>query len=285
MSSLPEFSRVRILVSCLLLLIAQDAIAGIVSVSPAQVYQGNAFLVLLKTGDNQNPPEAKFENRPVYFSETADGRYIGMGTVEPRLKPAVYTVSVALNGETHEADVTVLRQDFPVERLSLPEKQVSLSPEDSRRAQEEAARLGQLWPQVSEVRWTLPFHLPVDGNLGTRFGTRRILNGLEKNPHNGQDIKAPRGTPVRAISTGRVVFREDLFFGGNTLVLDHGGGLFSFYMHLEEFLVNEGQNVDTGTAIATVGSTGRSTGPHLHVGMKLGGVNLNPVSVVDLHSP
>ncbi len=282
----PSFS-IRVLVQALgfLLFLSGVAHASLVSVIPSEVHQGDAFVVFMQVESGSGVPEAVFMEQPVRFSAPIDGHCVGIAVAPRQSKPGTYPVDVTFKGEVYRAAVKIVSREFPVERLTLPERQVTLSPDDARRAREEAARLGKIWPEVSEVRWTWPFQLPVEGRMGTRFGTRRILNGVEKNPHNGTDIKAPKGTPVRAITSGRVVLRDELFFGGNTLVIDHGGGLFSFYMHLDEFRVNEGDSVSNGTPVATVGSSGRSTGPHLHVGMKLNGDNVNPLSLVDLKLP
>jgi len=266
-------------------IMAVHAYGAVLTVTPSRVLQGNAFLLILDAAGAKGVPEGTFRELPVYFSKNGNCRYVGLANADRQLPPADYPVTVRLDGEAFTADVTVLSQDFPVERLTLPERQVTLSKEDTRRAQEEATALGRLWPRVSEIRWTWPFRLPVEGDFGTQFGTRRILNGTEKSPHNGTDIKAEKGSLVKAITAGTVALREELFFGGNTLVIDHGGGLYSFYMHLDSFLVTPGERVTGGQPVGTVGSSGRSTGPHLHVGAKLGGVNVNPLSLVDLKIP
>ena len=101
------------------------------------------------------------------------------------------------------------------------------------------------------------------------FGRRRVLNGIPKSPHAGQDYTAPAGTPVKSVAGGTVRLAGDLYYSGLTLFVDHGAGLVSVYMHLEKLLAAEGETVTAGQVIGRVGSTGRATGPHLHLGVRL----------------
>jgi len=96
------------------------------------------------------------------------------------------------------------------------------------------------------------------------------------------DYRGQLGTPVRALNAGTVVLRDDLFFGGNTLIIDHGMGLYSIYMHLSEFQVADDEKVSKGQIIGLVGMSGRATGPHLHLGVKLEGININPEALFKL---
>ncbi len=264
-----------------------------VSLRPAEVVQGDAFLVLVKQPpekQNKNTtssPTGRFTARKsekIIFTKTQNrnSTYIGLSSVDQNLSPGGYAIEVELNGHKQSVELTVLDASFPVERLSLPKGKVTLSLKNSARAEQEAARLGRIWNIRSPAYWSAGFVMPINGKVGTGFGSRRILNGTQKNPHNGVDIKGDRGTPVHALSAGVVVLADDLFFGGNTLVLDHGNALYSFYMHLEGFAVKPGDRINTNDVVGYVGSTGRATGPHLHIGTKLQGVNVNPLSLINL---
>ena len=120
--------------------------------------------------------------------------------------------------------------------------------------------------EVKEALFKNGFQKPIKkGRITGIFGSQRILNGVPKNPHNGIDIAVPKGTPVKAIADGKVIFSADNFYyAGNFIIIDHGLGLNSMYLHLDESLVKEGQFVKKGEQIGKVGTTGRSTGPHLH---------------------
>ncbi len=121
---------------------------------------------------------------------------------------------------------------------------------------------------------------PVDGVISTPFGAQRYVNGEAKSPHSGLDIAAPRHTPIVAPLTGKVILRESMFLNGNTIVIGHGNGLVSVYCHMQDFAVQVGDWVKTGQKIGTVGSSGRSTGPHLHWGVRFGMARVNPQSLI-----
>lgn len=122
-----------------------------------------------------------------------------------------------------------------------------------------------------------PFIWPVQGRISGQYGSRRILNGTPKRPHYGLDIAAPEGTPVRAPADGVVTMNQpDLFYTGTTIMLDHGHGLSTLYIHLNHSDVTLGQSVKQGEIIGSVGATGRATGPHLHWGMSLFSTRLDP---------
>jgi murein DD-endopeptidase MepM/ murein hydrolase activator NlpD len=130
--------------------------------------------------------------------------------------------------------------------------------------------------------WEGKFIAPLENEISTVFGTKRVMNEKWTSVHRGMDIRGKEGEQVRASNSGKVVLSEELFYGGNTLVLDHGQGIFSVYMHLSGFNVKSGDIVSKGDAIGLVGSSGRSTGPHLHFGVKVVGINVNPVSLMKL---
>jgi murein DD-endopeptidase MepM/ murein hydrolase activator NlpD len=136
--------------------------------------------------------------------------------------------------------------------------------------------------QNTEKTWNRNFIAPTDTELSEVFGVKRIMNEKKTSIHRGVDYRGKKGTPVRAINAGTVALNDDLFFGGLTLVVDHGMGLYSIYMHLSKFNVSAGDKVDKGKVVGFIGSSGRSTGPHLHMSVKLGGVSVNPESFFKL---
>lgn len=182
-----------------------------------------------------------------------------------------------------EGGLLVVTDAVVTDRLELPESMVTLTdPDLRRRVEEESARLQLLLEGVTEpVNWR-GFALPVREEISSDFGRRRILNGKPRSPHRGTDFRTPRGTPVAASAAGSVVLADDLYYTGLTMVLDHGGGLYTLYAHLDRIDRQPRVRVRTGEQIALSGMTGRSTGPHLHWGASLLGVRINPVGVVDL---
>jgi murein DD-endopeptidase MepM/ murein hydrolase activator NlpD len=167
---------------------------------------------------------------------------------------------------------------YPVQRLTIKDdSRVNLSKADLARVGKENQRIGALWHRPGARRFTLPLAAPLaDLPAGGRFGSKRIINGAAKSPHSGADFAAPAGTPVLAVADGVVALAEEHFFGGNSVFIDHGDELISMYLHLSELGVQPGQDVRRGQVIGKVGSTGRSTGPHLHVGLRWRGARIAP---------
>ena len=167
---------------------------------------------------------------------------------------------------------------YSVQRLEIKDRsRVDLSPENLARVQRENALIGKLWGRQGESRFSLPLGAPLEKMpAGGRFGAKRIINGEPRSPHTGADYAVPQGTPVLAVEDAVVALAGEFFFSGNAVFLDHGNGLISMYFHLHEVFVEQGDEVSRGRLIGTVGSTGRSTGPHLHFGIRWQGERVDP---------
>jgi hypothetical protein len=218
--------------------------------------------------------------------EIAPGRYeglIGVDLDDPT-GPAVVTVEGFLDGARvrSEAEVTISPRKFAVQELTLPEGMAEFDNATLVRIGAEAEELSRRLSRVTEPRWRIPFLTPVEKYRPANFGARRVINGHPRMPHSAVDITLPAGTPVRAIADGRVAFAGDQFFGGQSVVIDHGGGVFSVSYHLKEFSVAEGQEISRGDRIGSVGSTGRATGPHLHFGVRVPGGRVDPTRLFAL---
>ena len=122
--------------------------------------------------------------------------------------------------------------------------------------------------------------MPVSDPISSVFGKRRVMNGKPKSPHSGTDFRGPSGTPVHSISNGRVALVADLFYTGQTVVVDHGEGLLSIYAHLSKVLVAEESELQVGDVLGEVGSTGRSTGAHLHLTVRLLEERVDPLALL-----
>lgn len=173
---------------------------------------------------------------------------------------------------------TLSERSYAVQHVTLPKNQVTPPQHVWQRITREAKQMQQARNQQDSFSAVPPrqFLLPTDGVFSGFYGSRRILNGEEKRPHFGLDIAASRGTLVVAPAPGIVVLKADMFYNGKTVVMQHGGGLNSVYTHLEHIRVVDGQYLDAGDPIGDVGSTGRSTGPHLHWGISFGTTPLDP---------
>jgi hypothetical protein len=174
-------------------------------------------------------------------------------------------------------EITIHPREFAVERLTVDSKYTALDEASQARADREAAQLEEIWSTITPERlWAKAFVRPAAGALGSPFGLRRYFNDEPRSPHAGLDVKAPQGAEVFATNAGRVALARDLFFTGNTVVLDHGMGLYTIYAHLSRIDVAEGAAVERSQRIGLVGATGRATGPHLHWGVRLGGARVDP---------
>jgi len=173
-------------------------------------------------------------------------------------------------GVREQLRITIAKRAFPEERLTLPPTMVTPPKELEERIAREQALAAEVYRTSAAAKlWERGFVRALDQKAAGNFGRRRILNGIPKSPHTGQDYTAPSGTPVRAVAGGTVRLARDFYYSGLTILVDHGAGLVSQYMHLERMLVAEGDAVAAGQAIGRVGSTGRATGPHLHLGVRL----------------
>jgi hypothetical protein len=178
----------------------------------------------------------------------------------------------------------VRKGNFATERLTIDKKFTEPSAEQLLRANQERERLRAIFDVVSPERlWQGGFRIPLDGvTTGGNFGRRRVLNGNPGSPHGGVDFPAVSGTPVLAAQRGRVALAEELFFSGNTVVLDHGLGVYTFYGHLESIAVDPGELVEAGDDLGKVGATGRVTGPHLHWGLTVVRARVDGLQLVRL---
>ena len=220
---------------------------------------------------------------PVYRVDPTTWR--GLIGIDLAVRPGTYAAAVEASSGARPLRATyplkVLSRRFPVRSLKVDPSLVTPPPEMEARIVREAAEVDKLWRQSSAERlWSGPFVPPVPSTVASHFGARSIFNGQARSPHSGADFPSPTGTPISAPNAGRVVLARDLYFSGNTVILDHGLGLFSLLAHLSVVGVHEGDTVVSGQEIGKVGATGRVTGPHLHWGVRLGGARVDPVAVL-----
>jgi murein DD-endopeptidase MepM/ murein hydrolase activator NlpD len=195
---------------------------------------------------------------------------------------------VQKNGQRIDTLMAVAPRDWPIENINgVPPATVNPPPALAARiAREQAAVTAVRSRDDDREDFLGGFIWPVRGRISGRFGNQRIYNGDPKAPHSGMDIAVPQGTPVRAPAAGIVTFTQpDLYLTGGTIVLDHGFGLSSNFLHLSKLQVTVGERVNQGQIIALSGMTGRATGPHLHWGFNWFGVRLDPLLLPGIATP
>ena len=190
------------------------------------------------------------------------------------------------NAEQREVVFTVDNHIYAEQRLTIANKRkVNPSPEDMERIAAESERLKVVKNSRVDRLMTDNFIWPVAGPVSSPFGLRRFFNEQPRRPHGGIDIAAPEGTPIVAAADGVVLEAGDYFFNGNSVFIEHGLGLQTFYAHLSTIDVAAGERVSQGQVIGTVGATGRVTGPHLHWSVGLNATWIDPLLVMDTDGP
>ncbi len=250
-------------------------------VTPEEIRPGDIFLLTIQSGHPETV-EAEFLKKNILFSRSGTDELIALVPVDVNTRPGKYTISVHDQENKQSASVTVKPYAFKSIKLTLPKGKVTLSPESQKRVEKEYILQKNIWKKKTDRAWQGQFVVPLDTEVSTEFGVKRIMNEKKTSVHRGMDFRGKTGTPVKAVNEGTVVLSADLFYGGNTLVVDHGMGLYSVYMHLSGFNVAHGNKVEKGQIVAFVGSSGRATGPHLHLSIKLDGTSVNPDSLFKL---
>ncbi len=185
-----------------------------------------------------------------------------------------------------EKKIRVERQRYPRVQLKVPGRYTAPNPEDQRQIEQDKETKEDAFRTLSPGReWKGSFAAPVNAAISDVFGVERVFNGSVQSTHQGLDFRVPSGTPVAAVNSGRVILARPLFFEGNCVVIDHGQGLLTLYLHLSTFSVKEGDDVSKGQPIGLSGGTGRATGPHLHLAVRWQGVYLNPQVLLKLRLP
>ncbi len=194
------------------------------------------------------------------------------------------TITKIIDGKKDKITKKVLKRKYNIQRIDgLEESKVTPPESVYKRIKEENNKIGK----ARAINSDLPFFknqfiMPVEGIISGVYGSQRILNGKPKWPHYGIDIAAKQGTMIKSSGSGIVTMAEDdLYYTGGTIIMDHGHGISTIYSHLENVMVSVGDKINQGDIIGTVGSTGRSTGPHLDFRVNWFQTRLDPMSVIN----
>ena len=253
---------------------------------PLEASQGD-LLEITVGGEDLLEVDGLLGKERIYFHSREKGVHSALVGVDVEAKPA--TVKLFLKATTaggerrqNEIPLKIKAKAFHKESFNVPPSFDQMSPETLAEIRREQAAFANAFANTAPERfWNLPFMRPVPQEASaSSFGSRRIINGVPRAPHTGTDLSAPASTEVVATNHGRVVLVGNFFFAGGSVVIDHGGGLYSMYFHLSEFKVDEGAMVRRGDVLALSGGTGRVTGPHLHWGVRLNNTRVDPLDLL-----
>lgn len=253
------------------------------------LHPGEVILATLKENPDLKKTTIIFlDKRHVLVNGESKSKKFAFIGLDLGLKPQSYIMEISSeksNGkiETIRKEFLVSPKEFPLKKMWVKSKYVNPPPEVEERIRLEAELLRSIYESLSPD-WLGEgnFTIPIDGTIYPNFGQRRFYNNIPRSPHGGVDISAPWGTPVKASNSGRVVLARDLFYSGNTVIIDHGLGLFTVYCHLSKILAGVGDYVKKGSIIAKEGSTGMSTGAHLHWAVKILDSRVDPFSLLGI---
>jgi murein DD-endopeptidase MepM/ murein hydrolase activator NlpD len=237
---------------------------------------GGIMLLPLEV-ESQTRPQVEFMDRKAAVVPDEQGKW--MAVIGLPLSLEVGEHAAYLHNGKEKVSLTFAVQDkaYETQHLTIKNKRkVEPNKEDLDRIWAERKKKKKALNTWEELIPDLGFIKPVEGRTSSQFGLRRYFNGKPRNPHGGLDIAAPEGTPIKAPADATVLLADDFFFSGNVVYLDHGQGVITYYAHMSEHKVSEGDQVKKGQVIGLVGMTGRVTGPHLHWGVYLNRTAVNP---------
>ncbi len=223
-------------------------------------------------------------------SQSSRSRWFALAGVDLETKPGKYPLSLTglSRGRTlaFESRFSVGKELYKTVTISVPKRFTEPSPEElqdiARSKEIKTKAFGHMEPQRL---WDGSFRAPAHARISDVFGVHRMTNGVVQSIHQGLDYAVPAGTVVTALNRGTVILAQPLYYEGNFIVIDHGQGLMTLYLHLSEFKIKEGDSVEAGQAIALSGGTGQATGPHLHLAVRWQGIYLNPAMLLTMQLP
>ncbi len=256
---------------------------------PRDPVNGSPVIYRVKPSVELTSLTGRWQNRPVFFEfDQASGMWNGFAGVGIDAAQGVHDLILtgklpngSVVSSTHA--VTISKATYRSIALSVPQRYTEPDAETLARIRQEQALKKEAFNRVGPGRlWSGSFKTPVEDIITGQFGTERTFNRRRQSVHQGLDLRAAIGTPIAAMNGGEVVLAREMFYEGGFVVIDHGQGLMTLYMHLSEFRVKAGDRVNQGQIIGLSGNTGRVTAPHLHVSVRWQGIYLNPQKLIGM---
>jgi Peptidase family M23 len=272
---------------------AEPATGLSIVLAPEQLQNGSPCLVIVQLDSAARTVSGTLQGHPFVFFPSADRRtWYSLAGIDVETAPGTYPLSIeaTLDDGSHRTlhkDVVVTEAPYEKVPLSVPDKFVEPSAAALKKiAADKIVKDKAFANSASTPQWTSNFTPPLHlAPQSDSFGNQRLFNGKLASVHRGLDYRAKMSTPVAAINSGRVVLAQSLYYEGGCVVIDHGMGLMSVYMHLSKIRVSVGRKVSRGQIIALSGASGRATGPHLHLGVRWQGSYLDPAKLFQIHLP
>lgn len=254
--------------------------------SPEKINTGQIVFIDIFTDNSVKDISLRFLGRNFSsFPTEKPGLFKAFVAAGLKDKAGVFPIEVLEQGKNVvlKENIEVIKKEYPEEHLKVAKKMVDFPPKILKRVLDDQQAVKKACSVKTSSRfWSSPFAWPVNSKVLSPFGLRRFFNGQPRSPHSGADLRASEGTPIKAANDGRVVLARDCYLSGNTVVIDHGAGLFTLYAHLSNMDVKTGLIVKRGETIGSAGSTGRVTGPHLHWGVSIEGTRVDPISLMEV---
>ena len=217
------------------------------------------------------------ERWPASWSGGPERRKVALLGVDFADRPGIHSLRFTGCPGVSSRSILVVDRRFMTSRLHVKKSFVHPPESFFERIRRESREIHKGLAERTKIAFQKPFVMPINGRITHDFGAIRILNGTPLSRHSGEDIDGPEGLPVKASNSGRVVISGRFYYDGNMVIIDHGGGLFTEYLHLSKIRVKAGQRVFQGQVVGNIGHTGRVTGPVLHYGAVLGNAHVNPL--------
>lgn len=263
----------------------------VVTWQPTKLVRGSAVLFQVNTPAGVSALSGRWFGHQLKFSarKTQKGFYALAG-IPVETAPGLYDLELdgtGIPGGWHVVKkIRIAPAQYPRIAITVAKQFTEPSPQQLKQIDADKQVKQTVFSKSAENQlWLGDFQAPVQAAVSGVFGTERVFNGKVQSRHLGLDFAVPSGTPIAAVNAGTVVLAEDLYFEGGFIVIDHGQGLMSLYLHLSSFKVQQGDEVSAGQIIGDSGGSGRATGPHLHLAIRWQGIYLDPAVVMKLQVP
>jgi hypothetical protein len=257
---------------------------------PSKPVRGSPVLFEVSAPRAQSVTGNWMGHKLVFFCSENGTSWYALAGVPVETKPGTYDLELTENlasGPVHTMKkVRIANAKYPRIAAHVAKKFTEPNTEQMKQiSADKTVKQSILATESADRLWAGRFQAPVSVPVSDVFGTERVFNGQVQSRHLGLDFAAPGGTPVRAINSGTILLAQELYFEGGFVVIDHGQGLLSLYLHLSDFRVKAGDQVSSGQTIGSSGSSGRATGPHLHLAVRWQGVYVDPATLLQLITP